>query len=153
MDERVMAALQRAVGDTHLTVTRAALKALAASPSSQHEALALATAEARAFLQDGLVGETLASNVWTWLASVVPSLAPLAQDELCTLLDLLDSSYWNVRASVISALQQLRPRLPDAAIDCILALRHDPESAAVRIAADDLLGGLLTLEWSIEDVD
>jgi hypothetical protein len=41
--------------------------------------------------------------------------------------------------------------ISDAAIQRLLKLRHDPQSQAVREAADDALAKILSLENSLED--
>ncbi len=78
-------------------------------------------------------------------------MALLEPDQLRALTQLLDWPYWEVRASAIRGLRSLRPTLPDAVLERLMALRHDGESLDVRRAADDTLGELLSLETGIED--
>jgi len=49
------------------------------------------------------------------------------------------------------ALSKLCRSIPDLAIRCLLELRHDPQSQAVRTAANNTLAEILSLETGIED--
>lgn len=64
---------------------------------------------------------------------------------------MLDWPHWEVRVKAAQALRQIRRTIPDAAIRRLLELRHDPHSRAVRMAADDALAAILSLETGIED--
>ena len=63
---------------------------------------------------------------------------------------MLDWHYWQVRMKATRALGKIRRNIPDRAIQRLLELRHDPVRA-VREAADDARGEILSLEAGMED--
>jgi HEAT repeat protein len=64
---------------------------------------------------------------------------------------LLDWPYWEVRMKAAEALSKLRHPLLEATLRRLLVLRHDPQSRAVRVAANEALDKLLSLETCLED--
>jgi HEAT repeat protein len=67
------------------------------------------------------------------------------------LTSLLSWHYWEVRMNAVEALGKLQRNIPDESIRRLLDLRHDPQSPAVRKAADVALAEILSLEAGIED--
>lgn len=71
---------------------------------------------------------------------------------IAILTDLLQHSYWEVRAKAATALGKLRRGIPDLALQRLTHLLHDA-SRAVSLAADDALAQVLSLEAGIEDAE
>lgn len=66
-------------------------------------------------------------------------------------IDLLDYPFWEVRGRAAQALGTLRRNIPDRAIRRLLELRKDDESPDVRVAADQALADILSLEQGMEE--
>lgn len=65
--------------------------------------------------------------------------------------DLLDWPYWEVRMKAAQALGAVQRNIPDRAIRRLLELRQDPDSRAVREAADNALREILSRENGMEE--
>lgn len=150
-DSSAISAVQRALGDSWGLVVDAAEETLERLIQVSSAALLAQAQEAQSLLEHGVLGPLFSSQIHVWLVGTLQDMALLEPDQLRALTQLLDWPYWEVRASAIRGLRSLRPTLPDAVLERLMALRHDGESLDVRRAADDTLGELLSLETGIED--
>lgn len=140
--------LVAALGDSEKRVREAAIQSL---HQSHPEALLAVVPEATAILQGQASGKVLGSLVQGVIAEAIGNLGYNAPALLEKLTQLLDWPYWEVRMKAAQALGKLRRNIPDAAIRRLLELRHDPQSRAVRVAANDALPEILSLQTGIED--
>jgi len=143
-------ALVAALGDSGYLVREAAIEMLCKIDPA---ALAAVAVEAKAILMGQRPGQTLASIVQGNIAVAIGELERVPVELMDYVADLLDWPYWEVRFKATQALGKLRRNIPDRAIRRLLDLRRDPTSRALRIAADDALSDILSLETGIEDDD
>ena len=106
--------------------------------------------EARAILQGQEPRKFFGSITNGYLAELIGDMGYVSSFFTEQLLPMLDWHYWQVRMKAARALGQIRRNIPDGAIQRLLELRHDPVRA-VREAADDALGEILSLEAGMED--
>lgn len=142
--ERIVAAL----GDSEEPVRKAALEVL---HQINPEALRSLISEAIVIVQGHVPGNVLGSMLQSVIAEATGNLGYSSPALLEKLTQLLQWPYWEVRMKAAQALGKLRRNIPDAAIRHLLELRHDPQSRAVRLAANDALAEILSLETGIED--
>jgi hypothetical protein len=142
--ERIVAAL----GDSEESVRKAALEVL---HQINPEALRSLISEAIAIVQGHVPGNGLGSMLQSVIAEATGNLGYSSPALLEKLTQLLQWPYWEVRMKAAQALGKLRRNIPDAAIRHLLELRNDPQSRAVRLAANDALAEILSLEAGIED--
>ena len=135
------------VCDEHEGVQRQALSYLQKVAPLVFSDLAL---QAKAVLQGEIVGEVFTSLAQFAYAHLIGELGLPIAPLLEKLTELLDSPHWKVQLKAIKALGQIRHNILDAAIRGLLSLRHH-QLQAIRDAADDALGELLSLETGIED--
>jgi HEAT repeat protein len=140
--------LVAALGDSEQQVREAALKALRQTHS---EALLTVVPNAIAIVQGGEPGKVLGSMLQAVVADGIGNTGSSSPILLVKLTQLLEEPYWEVRMKAVQALGRLRRNIPDAAIRRLLELRHDPQSRTVRLAANDALEEILSLETGIED--
>jgi HEAT repeat protein len=107
--------------------------------------------EAQSLFQDGKPGRFFRSLSLSALADTLGDIGQAEPSLIAQLGELLDWPYWEVRMKAVCALGRLRHNIPDATIRRLLDLRHDPQSRAVREAADETLAEILSLETGIED--
>jgi HEAT repeat protein len=140
--------LTAALGDGDQDVREAAAEAL----KKTHPETLLATAsEAIAVLQGQKPGTTFGSLAEWFFADVVTNMEHASPGIFEKLTQLLDWPYWQVRVKAINAFGKLRRNIPNTAIRRLQQLRYDPQSSAVRKAADEVLAEILSLETGIED--
>jgi HEAT repeat protein len=140
--------LQQALGDTMSDTREAAQATLAQiAPWALEEALPEALAILRGEPARAIFGSLAQVNVARRLGAA----GVAASEVFATLTDLLEWPYWEVRMEACKALGKIRRSMPDTAIRRLLTLRGDQESEAVRLAADDALAEILSLETGIED--
>lgn len=72
------------------------------------------------------------------------------REKLTSLLD--PSWYWEVRVKAAQALGKLRRDIPEEAVERLKAMRNDPGSSAVQLAADEALAEILSFEPGVEEV-
>ena len=135
------------LGDSEKTVREMTLNRLRSHP----EILSLVAPEAQVILLGQGMGTVLGSLTQSFIAEALGNMTHPSPVLLEKLTQLLDWPYWEVRMKAIQALKKMPRNIPDAAIRRLLELRHDPESQAVRNAADDALAEILSLETGIED--
>ena len=92
-----------------------------------------------------------ASRIQSRIADTIGAIGRSEPRLLAILTELLAWPYWQVRMKAAQACGKIRRNIPDAAIQRLLELRFDPQSRAVREAADDALVEILSLENSLED--
>ncbi len=61
--------------------------------------------------------------------------------------------YWEVRMVAARAQGKIRRHMPEAVINRLTVLLNDPESSAVRDAAEDALGEILALDENVIEDD
>lgn len=66
-------------------------------------------------------------------------------------IELLNHPFWEVRVRAVQTLGTLRRNIPDSAIRRLLELRKDLTSPDTRLAADQALAEILSLEQGMED--
>ncbi|MEO7021518.1 MAG: HEAT repeat domain-containing protein [Ktedonobacteraceae bacterium] len=106
---------------------------------------------AEALVQGEPPSGIFASRTQSRIADAMGTIGCAGPVALATLTELLDWPYWQVRMKATQACGKIRRNIPDAAIQRLLNLRHDPQSRAVREAADEALAEILSLETGIED--
>ncbi len=107
--------------------------------------------EATTLLEGGKSGRFFRTLSVGFLADVLGDMGRAAPDLIARLDELLDWPYRQVRLKAVQALGKLRRNIPDATIRRLLELRHEPNSRAMREAADEALAEILSLETGIED--
>jgi len=137
-----------AIGDDSRVVQNAMINLLPIS--NPPDMLAEINIEARAILQGQAPGRFFGSITQGFLAETIENVGYISPFFTAQLLPMLDWHYWQVRMKAAQALGKIRRNIPDEAIQRVLELRHDPVRA-VREAADDALGEILSLEAGMED--
>jgi HEAT repeat protein/transcriptional regulator with XRE-family HTH domain len=137
-----------ALGDDEESVRDAAIKVLR---RTHPDALLALVPEAIASVQRGTSGNILSSISQGVIAEVIGNVGYSTPNLLEKLTHLLDWPYWQVQMKAAQALGKIRRNIPNVAIRRLLELRHDPQSRAVRLAANDALAEILSLETGIED--
>ena len=107
--------------------------------------------EATTLLEGGKSGRFFRTLSVGFLADVLGDMGRAAPDLIAHLDESLDWPYRQVRLKAVQALGKLRRNIPDATIRRLLELRHEPNSRAMREAADETLAEILSLETGIED--
>jgi HEAT repeat protein len=107
--------------------------------------------QAEAILRGEPTAGFFASRVQSRIARRVYRMGCATPEVLALISDLLDWPYWPVRRDAAWALGSVHRNIPDQAIRRLLELRHDPESQAVREAADEALTEILSRESGMED--
>ncbi len=136
------------LGDSEQLVRDAAAEAL---KQAHPEALHTIASEVITLLQEQKTGSPFDSVAHSFFADIVTQIGHASPAVFERLTELLDWPYWQVRVKAIRAFGELRGSIPDKAIRRLLELRHDPQSRAVRQAADEVLAEILSLETGIED--
>ncbi len=137
-----------ALGDSSSEVALAAFQILQQiSPAMIPEIVQ----EATALLEGGKPKHFFRTLSMSFLADMIGDMGKATPDLIARLDELLDWPYWQVRLKTAQALGKLRRNIPDATIRRLLELRHEPNSRAVREAADEALAEILSLETGIED--
>ena len=85
------------------------------------------------------------------IAETVALLGRATPAVLEMVIDLLDHPFWEIRERAAKTLGTLRRNIPNSAIQRLLELRQDPESPDVRVAANQALAEILSLEQGMED--
>ncbi|HEU5374334.1 MAG TPA: HEAT repeat domain-containing protein [Ktedonobacteraceae bacterium] len=101
---------------------------------------------AEAILSGDPPAGVFASRTQSRLADAIGAIGHTEPSLMAILTELLVWPYWQVQMKAAQALGQLRRNVPDAALQRLLALRHDPHSRAVREAADEALSEILSFE-------
>lgn len=140
--------LLKAIGDSNFSVRQAAIEAL---QRSNLASLSPVVQEVIHVLLAQEAGAVLGSLMQGFMAEVIGNMGYPSAELLDTLTELLSREYWEVRMKATKALGQTRHSIPDAAIRRLLELRHEPESLAVCISAEEALAAILSLETGIED--
>lgn len=136
------------LGDSEQSVREAAAETL---KQAHPEALHALASEAVSLLQEQKSGSPFDSVAHAFFADLVKHVGYASPAVFERLTELLDWPYWEVRVKAIRAFGELRRSIPDKAIRRLLELRDDPQSRAVRQAADEVLAEILSLETGIED--
>jgi HEAT repeat protein len=140
--------LQQALGDLMSDMREAAQTTLAeVAPWALEEVLP----EALAILSGESAGSIFGSMIQVNVARRLGAAGIASAAVFAMLTELLDWPYSQVREEACKALGEIRQSIPDTSIRRLLTLRGDPESEAVRFAADDALAKILSLETSLED--
>jgi HEAT repeat protein len=105
----------------------------------------------KAILRGEPVQGAFAAEMHYRIAETVALMGRATPAVLTMVIELLDHPFWEVRARAAKTLGTLRRNIPDSAIRRLLELRKDPESPVVRVAADEALAEILSLEQGIED--
>ena len=105
----------------------------------------------KAILRGETVQGPFAPRMQYRLAGVVGTIKRANPTILNLVIELLDNPFWEIRAQAAKTLGILRRNIPNQAIQRLFALRHDPESPNVRLAADQALAAILSLEQGMED--
>ncbi len=144
LEERIpQPLLVAALGDSEEAVRLAAFDALR---RAYPETLPVILSELTAVLTGTGLGSILIAAAESFIADLMVNMEHVPAQWLEKLTQLLGASYWEVRAKAAQALSTLRRGLPQEAIDHLRALRRDPESQAVQMAADDALTEVLSCE-------
>jgi HEAT repeat protein len=106
---------------------------------------------AEAMLRGEPPAGVLASRPRSQIADAIKGIGRAGLLLVAHLSESLDWPYWQIRMKAAQALGKLRRNIPDATIRRLLELRHDPQSRAVRGAADEALAEIFSLEMGIED--
>ena len=136
------------LGDTEQEVRDAAAEAL---KKTYPETLLTIAPEAISILQGQNPSAPFDSIAQAFFADTVMNMEYASPAIFERLTQLLDWPYWQVRLKAIHAFGKLRRNVPDQAIRRLYELRRDPQSRAVREAADQVLAEILSLETGIED--
>jgi HEAT repeat protein len=123
--------LLAALGDLRAATYRQALETLPYHPEAQR----IIAAEAEALLRDGVIGRYLGSFAQSYRIASLDTGQPLTQQIWDEVTAALDWHYWPVRVEALRSIARLRHAIPRPIIKRVLALQHDPSSAAVRLAA------------------
>ncbi len=137
------------LGDSDDRVRQIALRVVRAV---RPEALVPVAQEALALLRHEGSGGVLGSVTQCFIAETLGLMERIPDQLSPTLVELLTWPYWEVRLHAAVALGRLQRNIPDAAIRRLLALRSDPDSRAVRLAATSTLAETLSLDTGIEDM-
>jgi len=142
--------LLEALGNTEEQTREAALHALqqlypGALPELISEHTAIMLGQKAGPLFDSLIQSRIADTIGN-----IGSASPCYIEKLS---QFLDWPYWEVCMKAAQALGKLGHPLSEAIVRQLLALRHDPQSRAVRTAAHDVLDRILSFETCLEDDD
>ena len=105
----------------------------------------------KAMLREEPVQGAFAPRMHYRIAETVAIMGRATPAVLDMVIVLLDHPFWEVRVRAAKTLGTLRHTVPDSALQRLLELRKDPESLNVRLAADQALAALLSLEQGMED--
>ncbi len=141
--------LKAALGDSEEEVRLAAIDVLRETHSEITGAIMLdltrvATAQGPS--------EFLASAGKSFIIEVIATVTDAPKTFLGELTNLLDWPYWEVRMRAAEAFRKLRRDIPEEAILRLFTLRdNDDEVQTVRVAADDALAEILSLQDGLEE--
>ena len=142
--------LKAMLGDSEEEVRLAAADTIR---QSYPEALHALVPELVAVFRGEGTSAVLASAAKSFTVEIIEYMENASSFLIDKLTPLLDWPYWEVRMRAAQVLGKLRRNIPEESISRLLELRNDPESQALRRAADDALAEILSLETGIEDED
>jgi HEAT repeat protein len=140
--------LLAALGNSQLSICK---NATAALYKTHPAAFTDVAQQAEAILRGEPTGNVFASRVQSRIAEHVKLIERATPEVIAMISDLLDWPYWEVRMKAAQALGAIHRSIPDRAIKRLMELRRDPETQAVREAADEALTEILSYENGIED--
>ena len=143
-----LSALWPLLGSHHSEICRLAFQRLQeAYPAATEELVPILKAIGRGEPVQG----AFAARMHYRIAETVALMGRATPVVLEMVITLLAHPFWEVRVRAAKTLGTVRRNIPDSAIRQLLELRQDPASPDVRIAADQALAEILSLEQGMED--
>jgi HEAT repeat protein len=115
------------------------------------DALSAVAQEAQAILLGQGYGPILGSLAQSFLADLISCVEHPSPGMFEKLHQMLYWHYWEVRQKAAETLGKIRRNIPDATVQRLMELRHDPQSRSVREATENTLTKILSPETHSED--